>query len=175
MPSTMVLESKEIIEQRKRYYALSRELCHPDNRAGLEALLKVIESEGNVDGGVAHGLPWRIHRNGMGQWCGYVGVYHDHPAYGMGSESDDDHLSCHGGVTFSGKVPEWGHGDLWWIGFDTAHAWDLQPFDFAMPSDPPVIGVYKDKAYTIAECEKLAMQLVQMEQERALCGKETKH
>lgn len=158
----MVLETKQAIELRELSYKVAREMCTPENRAKLEALLRVIESEGNVDGGVAHGLPWRLHRNLMGNWCGYVGVFHDHPMYKAKGEMESE-LNVHGGVTFSGDVPEWGHGEIWWIGFDTSHFYDAQLIEFSSPSGP--IGTYKNKSYMREECEKLAEQLARMEKQ----------
>jgi hypothetical protein len=145
----------------------------------------------------ATGLPCMIHRNQFGAWCGYVGVGPTHPAHGK--TGDDLDLSAHGSVNFADRCdphfnPETGQGvchlpepgepdDVWWLGFDCAHAWDFvpgmaalmrpDPFDVAI-GDPSSVrrdnlqrvyrsmmsnDVYRDIAYVRAECALLAAQL----------------
>lgn len=79
-----------------------------------------------------HGLPCLMRRGPLGAWCGYVAVPLGHPYYGK--EGRD--LDVHGGVTFMGTcqgdichTPKEGAPDnVWWFGFDCAHAWDLVPW-----------------------------------------------
>ena len=64
----------------------------------------------------------------MGYYNGYVGVSKTHPLYGV-SYLDDrtDNLECHGGLTYSTQDEDNDYpvpSDLWWFGFDFAHAWD---------------------------------------------------
>lgn len=72
-------------------------------------------------------------------WCGYVGVPSSHPLYGIDFMSGEDFknplqdLDAHGGVTYSrhcgGIICHLTEekDDLFWIGFDCAHAGDLSP------------------------------------------------
>lgn len=129
----------------------------------------------------ATGLPCLIVRSDCtGALCGYVGVPPDHPAHGK-AYSDVD-VSAHGGITYANgcggivcHVPEPGQPDnVWWIGFDCAHAWDLAPGIEAMRKEmdrrspmPPALkaalakvrDIYRDVAYVQAECADLAKQL----------------
>ena len=128
----------------------------------------------------ATGLPCVAVRHHMsGNWCGYVGVANDHPAY----EKDcaDIGVAVHGGgLTFADRcqegpeaeaichVPEPGQSDdVWWAGFDCHHAWDLAPGAVArwtkMGMFPALDAgeVYRDLAYVRAECASLAEQLAQ--------------
>ena len=109
-------------------------------------------------------------RNHMGAWCGYVGVPPEHPWHGKGY--DDVDVDVHGGLTFAETCqdefgdPAWGvchvpapgrPANVWWLGFDTAHAWDLVPGlgRFLGGRD----DVYRDLAYVRAECTGLASQV----------------
>lgn len=87
--------------------------------------------------------------------CGYVRVPDDHPLHGVDwSEADfpEADLEVHGGVTFTGPHPLTDSG--WWIGFDCAHAGD------AFGSEGfRIEGVHRSLEYVIAECEKLARQI----------------
>lgn len=85
-------------------------------------------------------------------------------------------IEVHGGLTYSDKctgkichVPEPGESDdVWWFGFDCAHAGDYLPaFE---RRDDPVLGLgcktgwggvieYRDIPYVQAECATLAKQL----------------
>lgn len=81
-------------------------------------------------------------------------------------------FDVHGSITYArceaGYPVE--HDDLWWYGFDCAHAGDAKDFDLMDNVD--LIGFYcrfgnagivRDLAFVIAECEKLAAQLASME------------
>lgn len=128
----------------------------------LEKFLVVMNMEGMQDGGVVEGLPYRLHRNQWGSWCGYVGVFHDHPAYNKDYNDLENDIQVHGGITFAGKVHEWGHGNLWWLGFDTGHCNDLNLINLHFPDFPNQPITYKNKRYTIKECRDLAKQLNEM-------------
>jgi len=101
-------------------------------------------------------------RNGMGAWCGYVGVPSTHPFHGDGYDEHYD-LCVHGGLTYaeacSGRVchvPEPGESDdVWWFGFDCGHWRDTIP---AMPT-PLSHTEYRDVAFVKAEVKRLAHQL----------------
>jgi len=92
-------------------------------------------------------------------------------------------IDAHGGLTYSAKcygdichVPKPGEpDDVWWFGFDCAHAMDLAPGLEAIEMSIPAIrkrreehpvpdryrDVYRDMAYVRKETEKLAEQLAQ--------------
>ena len=84
-------------------------------------------------------LDCMIHRGPAGALCGYVGVGPDHPWHGQHYDSVD--AEVHGGLTFASAcqegdteadgichVPLPGRPhDVWWLGFDCAHAQDFMP------------------------------------------------
>ena len=110
----------------------------------------------------------------LGHWCGYVGVPREHPAYGK-SYNDVD-VEVHGGLTYAAKcegeichVPAPGMpDDVWWLGFDCAHAGDLGPGlratlrSLDVPENPFFRDVYRDLPYVRREIEQLAEQLAAM-------------
>jgi hypothetical protein len=126
------------------------------------------------------GYPCLIVRGPLGALCGYVGVPPGHPAHSK--TGDEVEVSVHGGVTFADRcsgrvchVPRPGEPeDVWWLGFDTGHAFDFIPSIAAgLGSLPGRNGVtayvewyadmrYRDVAYVRAEVEQLAAQLAQM-------------
>lgn len=93
------------------------------------------------------------HTNGAGHLCGYVGLPKDHPCFGKGY--DDIGVNVHGGLTYArnhldGRDDE----DIWWVGFDCAHAGDI------MPNHPNITGgTYKTMLFVENECRELAEQL----------------
>lgn len=64
-----------------------------------------------------------------GTYNGYVGVPKGHPLYGKDyHDKRIENLEVHGGVTYSDFWPELNdNNELWYIGFDTAHAGDITP------------------------------------------------
>jgi hypothetical protein len=134
----------------------------------------------------ATGLPCVMVRNKMGSWCGYVAVEPGHSAHGK--DYVDVDVDVHGGLTFCDScnetgpiehsvchVPEPGKsGDVWWLGFDCGHAWDVQPgldatlrsFGLVPPHEKfPGVGpgtTYRDVKYVRRECEQLAAQLIKL-------------
>lgn len=132
------------------------------------------------------GLPCLIVRNRYGALCGYVGVSKGHPAFEV-DRSDLGDLDAHWGVTYTDHCAggichtvEPGEDDnVWWIGFDCAHAFDLVPAHAAIyrkleiedPTPDDLKGmvvseVYRDMAYVTAVCHELAMQLKKMKRAR---------
>lgn len=131
----------------------------------------------------ATGLDCLVNRNRSGAWCGYVGVPPGHPAFGAsygGGLLDD--IDVHGGLTFGDTcqedAPE-GYGvchvpfpgrpaDVFWHGFDCAHAFDLIPAflkyrtEDGRPIPMMTDGKYRDLAYVRAQTEDLARQLADM-------------
>lgn len=80
------------------------------------------------------GLPCLILRSHMGNLCGYVGVWNDHPWYR--EHYDKINARVHGGLTYSGRANKHVRHtrqegdrdtDVWFVGFDCAHADDLVP------------------------------------------------
>lgn len=126
------------------------------------------------------GLLCLIHRGPSGALCGYVGVSPGHPLHGVGTEDALDRgLSVHGGITYAAgcqhgpdpstgicHIPEPGEtDDVWWIGFDCAHAFDMSGMAWRTsrpePSSlrPGFDEIYRDIAYVRRECAHLAGQL----------------
>lgn len=142
----------------------------------------------------ATGLDCLIFRNRVGALCGYVGVPQSHPWHGVGysvcvekcaedwcyDHSPAGRVEVHGGLTYADACME-GAGDdaichvpfdgrpanVWWFGFDTAHAGDLSPYDAKRAEDeqnryPWAIDAtdrYRDVGYVKRECGSLAEQL----------------
>ena len=124
----------------------------------------------------ATGLDCLMVRNGWGAWCGYVGLPPGHPLHGVDYDVVD--VDVHGGLTFAAscddEAPEDGGichvpfpgrpVDVWWLGFDCGHAWDLQP---AMEERSRRLGyhsrlsdeVYRDWSYVADQVRDLALQL----------------
>lgn len=114
----------------------------------------------------ATGLPCLAVRNAhLGYWCGYVAVPAGHPAHGKNYEAVD--VSAHGGLTYSDAcsgdichVPAAGEpDDVWWLGFDCAHADDLMP---GCSVGMAKYGTYRTLDYVKAQCADLAQQLSAM-------------
>lgn len=119
-------------------------------------------------------LDCMVVRNHLGGLCGYVGLSRKHPWYGKDYDSVD--AEAHGGLTFAATcqedgpvchVPRRGRPhDVWWLGFDCAHAGDLLPgmlatFDELRIERPGVLQdyeTYKDLNYVVSEVEELARQ-----------------
>lgn len=108
------------------------------------------------------GLPCLIARGPTGALCGYVGVPLGHPWYGRDPGDVDAH--AHGGISYTGPchgeichVPKPGEPDnVWWVGFDCAHAYDLMPC-FTSPAFRSVT-TYRDVGYVTCEVNDLAEQ-----------------
>ena len=136
-------------------------------------------------------LPCLALRNRLGAWCGYVAVPPGHPWHGIsymecikghGSDCYEHSIPAevHGGLTFAGAcqphddetaaeatchVPRPGEPDnVWWLGFDTAHAWDFVPGVAAMDrklgfSSLDNGAIYRNLRYVQAEVAHLARQV----------------
>lgn len=84
-------------------------------------------------------LDCMIVRNRFGALCGYVGVPEGHPWFGLDYDRVHekiglDAVQVHGGLTYAAPcegeichVPEPGRPEVWWLGFDCAHAFDYVP------------------------------------------------
>jgi hypothetical protein len=110
------------------------------------------------------GLPCLLNRGGDGAWCGYAAVPPGHPLHGQGY--DVPAVEVHGGLTYANEcagaichVPKPGEpDDVWWFGFDCAHAWDLTPETVRYGGCLPD-AVYRTMAYARRATERLAEQL----------------
>ena len=121
------------------------------------------------------GYPVLIKRNQFGSWCGYVAVPPGHSAHGRDCNELDD-IEVHAGLTYSAAcmgAPETGichvptegePDDVWWLGFDCAHAGDYNWSMAGLREEHPVLaeewqGVYRTVDYVRKECTRLARQL----------------
>jgi hypothetical protein len=121
-----------------------------------------------------------------GAWCGYVGIPPGHPwydvsPYDLNCHAEDMHSELNfGSRCDEGKdieteaaichVPAPGRpDDVYWIGFDCAHTWDLVPIYDTMSADGwgkktlyealgegPMHATYKSLAFVMGEVGKLA-------------------
>lgn len=121
-----------------------------------------------------------------GHWCGYVAVPPGHPLHGKRYDDESVNVDVHGGLTYAQAcagdichVPKPGApDDVWWFGFDCAHAGDLspamrakylhhgypfnsEPYDHvkAMAATDWSVDVYRTLDYVQAEANRLADQL----------------
>lgn len=120
-------------------------------------------------------LPCLIVRGPSGALCGYVGVPNGHQLYGLHYDAayDKANISVHGGLTYSDRCNPQGGGkgichavsegesdDVWWLGFDCAHAGDLCPSYANKLPDSNFLGeAYRDVAYVESEVRSLAKQI----------------
>ena len=117
----------------------------------------------------ATGMPCLAVRGEFGAWCGYVGVAPGHSAYGV--HCSDVDVEVHGGLTYAntcrGNIchePRPGEpADVWWLGFDCAHSWDVVPRMLALACGSIFHdATYKRLAYVRQECARVAQQLAEL-------------
>jgi hypothetical protein len=120
------------------------------------------------------GLALLMNRSSTGAWCGYVGLPPPHRYYGRPYGEVEENAS-HGGLTFADHChgrhqPRDGESrEVWWVGFDCAHAFDLAPAMEALTrSIMPEFeryrpewsrDVYRDLGYVRETVEALADEL----------------
>ena len=102
-----------------------------------------------------------------GAWCGYVDIPIDHPM--KQAKILDNNLDVHGGITYSRAIDE----NTYRLGFDCSHLGDYLPWacklnqtlmsDKLKNYDPFKKGNYKTLEYVKGQCEKLALQLKEIE------------
>jgi len=113
-----------------------------------------------------------------GSWCGYAAVPKGHPVYGKSPFKDGIEVDAdlNYGAPCSGlicHVPKPGEpDDVWWLGFDCAHAFDVTPGHDAFLKSrgvelPPFIfgermQTYRDLPYVRGVIERLAEELAAM-------------
>jgi hypothetical protein len=106
-----------------------------------------------------------------GHWCGYVGVPAGHPLYEKEAQDIEGLANFHGGINYTAKcsglichtpgpgMPD----DVWWIGGDFGHWFDLSPGREARwPGEAaaaPLPARYCELPYVRAHIERLALQL----------------
>lgn len=93
----------------------------------------------------------------LGTLSGYVYMTKNHPYFGKHYDMID--IECHGGLTYANIT-----GELYCIGFDCGHAWDLIPMHHtALFSNIPSIGmnevIYRNFEYVTNEVKNMARQL----------------
>lgn len=94
-----------------------------------------------------------------GHWCGYVGVTEGHPWYEKPYQDID--VSVHGGLTFSDRHDS---DQIWWLGFDCHHAYDLSPLDETFMYPKSATGsTYKPLDYVQQQCTILAAQIMEQQ------------
>ncbi len=102
-----------------------------------------------------------------GAWCGYVAMPPGHPWHGKTGCAEYPEVSVHGGLSYGNAcggdichVPRPGEPDnVWWLGFDCVHAFDVAPAREAMTGWMRIEGeVYRTLDYVQAECRGLAEQ-----------------
>lgn len=109
----------------------------------------------------------------LGHLCGYLAVPPGHPWHGKSYNDEGWDPEVHGGLTYAAKcsefvchVPAAGESDdVWWLGFDCAHSWDVSPgleanyvrlgLGFSLSECPTV---YRTVEYVRAQVEDLARQ-----------------
>lgn len=128
-----------------------------------EELFKLIEEEGECLNFDFKGYKCEIQRHPtMKHLCGYVLVDSDHWLYGKDYEDIESKYSIysHGGLTYSRNSEE-----MWKIGFDCAHLYDLVPANYNMevltgintihPKD-----VYRDMKYVRQVLEAMVTDII---------------
>lgn len=114
------------------------------------------------------GLQCLMMRTSLGHLCGYVGVEPGHYLHGKEAhESIICALDVHGGVSYAAPMPDIPVGlveeqNLWWIGFDCAHAYDLTPELAKQMRRSGMMTrdvVYRDSEYVVDQATALAKQI----------------
>jgi hypothetical protein len=115
-----------------------------------------IKQEGGYKAFIYKGFQCRILRHNV-HLCGYIGIPKGHKLYGK--SCDDIEIDVHGGLTYARDSlrfqPE---KDLWWIGFDCAHAGDFSDFYEDMTLDNE--DIYRDMEYVENEIKSMVDQII---------------
>lgn len=121
---------------------------------------------GVVKDWITYGLKCRILDGSFKNFNGYVAVPRSHPAW----ERDYDKLDIqvHGGLTFGQQGVEndrqWDDPELWWFGFDTAHAGDKIYYSSGEISDSD--GHYWTVEEVAEETENMARQFAEIKEKK---------
>lgn len=105
------------------------------------------------------GLRCKVIGSPIGNFNGYVAVPKGHVAFGK--DYDSLPIDVHGGLTFGQQGQKekdgwWGDSDLWWFGFDTAHAGDRVQSDYSRE------GHWWTLEEVISETERMAEQFAKL-------------
>lgn len=112
----------------------------------------------------------------LGQRCGYITLP---MRYRKLFEDNECDIEVHGGWTFQGEnngYPVKVSSDIYWIGFDCAHIYDIQdrelieslntPEDAKVLLDSPLMlqptGYKRDKDYVVGELKQAVDQIVEL-------------
>lgn len=110
------------------------------------------------------GFDCLINRNQLGAWCGYVAVTKGHPWFER--HYNDVDANVHGGLTYSEHcqggvchVPAPGaEDDVWWLGFDCCHCFDVTPALVRLKMSVGPRETYKNIYFALQETKRLAEQ-----------------
>jgi len=105
----------------------------------------------------SHGFKCLAKINQTGTPVGYVGLPQEHPDFGKHYDDIED-VEVHGGLTFAGYWQDQAD-DLWYVGFDCGHAWDMNPFLTSSDDAIPRYTSNKSLDYVEEETERLAEQM----------------
>ena len=92
-----------------------------------------------------------------GHRCGYVKTEEYDVVYGKDYDSSNQHVRCHGGLTYSDHT--WfGGSDGYWIGFDCSHMGDAPDPEFKTEDNEGYYrlfnhGVVRTKDFCVSECK----------------------
>ena len=123
-----------------------------------------------ISSGLIGDFPYSIWEdNTMGHLCGYLGIPPAHPWYGRDYNSID--ADIHGGLTYSSyRFHEFSELDIWWVGFDCAHAGDWTNFYATYPES----GLHKwTPDEVLDELGKLAEQAYEAQTQMQTSNKHT--
>lgn len=102
------------------------------------------------------GMTCAIRHGVLGCPCGYVRLPEGHPLHEAGiDEAEESGIEAYGGVTFAGELRE-PEAEGWWIGFDMAHACDVEYVPETLTERP-----LRTDEDCIRETEILAEQLAE--------------
>lgn len=98
-----------------------------------------------------------------GNWIGLL-MATQSPETEAGLLRLDMAINVHGGLTYADSalngIQEGLLGNLWWFGFDTAHAGDIKPYQTDIDRKYPMRGdEYRDLVYVTSQTEQLAAQI----------------
>lgn len=111
------------------------------------------ENEPDHDIWLEDGFICEVLRNkSLGSLNGYIYMTKNHPYFGTDYLKVD--IDCHGGLTYSGFKSE-----LYCVGFDCSHAWDLCPGYLAMGAGVMEESVYRNFEYVTNEVKNMVIQL----------------
>jgi hypothetical protein len=82
----------------------------------------------------------------------YLGFREGHPWYGKEYEDIEGIVECHGGLTYSGKDERVWPAGYWWIGWDYAHAGDVNFYDI----DPVIANLRANIRHPIWSFQEVA-------------------